>query len=138
MFSISDFSPHFVFLFLSELCTVHDDDGDVRQDGGRKGGREEEEEEDKVGGLTVSDDFLRVGAILLSLGRAGSVFIQGGLHDFITQPELHEPVPFSRFTRTCEIHATQSLYALYFSAGFGGAASSARSNGVLVESSRFE
>ena len=85
MFSISGFSSHFVFLLLSELCAVHDDDGDVRQGGGRQ-----EERREEVGGLTVSDDFLRVGAILLSLGRAGSVFIQGG-YDLFTRPELHEP-----------------------------------------------
>ena len=43
----------------------------------------------EVGGLTVSDDFLRVGAILLSLGRVGSPFIQGGW-DPITHPQLRD------------------------------------------------
>ena len=43
-----------------------------------KAGKREEEGKGKVGGLTVSVDFLRVDAILLSLQRAGSVFIQGG------------------------------------------------------------
>ena len=47
----------------------------------------------EVGGLTVSDDFLRVGAILLSLGRAGSLYVTAkftflGEVTFISHPYL--------------------------------------------------